>query len=774
MAETFPLKLVFVRASREVKMLLKRVVSKATDQKFSSQMPFHFAKVCQINPLVAIDKMIAGIEYGFNTNLIQPYIDCTTRLPDICHDIGAFLLTKTIFKSDKPLLDTEKAVLSSWFDNVTEFTSLFFKCHSIEIYGLLKVLVLKIQESAQEKQQLSSFLIRVLLVRLVEHMTGRVTIQDMTRDQVSALAGGPLLWRVTVDSAFDVEDLRKSKRRLLEGFQHDENLAKMLLGALSQQCSILTNSQELTTIVTEAGGLKFVSNLFDGARSCLFTLVDCLQDVCSQSVYRSFLPQPSKIFEMFDPAMAFSILRKSMIPTDPFPYYPPNWKKSNLGKIFYCTFWSLSLSDIHHPQDAYAKALETVTNTIAKQEEAIVRLSMRVERDSQLARDLKTMNRDQDKMADRRDKLKKEDEDQKVALQKTLARLQNEHKQWFQQATPHATKCFVTEMLAPRLLTSNSDALFCVHFMKAMIKMKTPGFQLLDFYNSWTTLLTQFMRCSTENEAEIFGLFLREMMQYILHLRQNEKLFEEEIKDNPCFHRNYYTPRQSQGDIVFASLADVKKGHGKWETRIMKALKPGLESADWMEKSTALKVLSKTWMAFPMLEKNGKVVLDMVKNIAENETRKDVKTFAGSLVFRLKNQAEKWFRDTDREKKKEDKTDKRKDEKRKRVGDNLDDEKPSKVAKEDGKKEEDEEKKKDDEEKPNKSEDDLKKTTSDPTKGTERKKSDGDLKTPEEETKEMEKKKSEDDKKKSDEGSEKKKSDEDKKKTIPDKTSSKA
>ena len=40
--------------------------------------------------------------------------------------------------------------------------------------------------------------------------------------------------------------------------------------------------------------------------------------------------------------------------------------------------------------------------------------------------------------------------------------------------------------IAPRVLLSESDALYCAHFIRKLVKTKADMFQLLDFYNNWS------------------------------------------------------------------------------------------------------------------------------------------------------------------------------------------------------------------------------------------------------------------------------------------------
>merc|ERR1712217_976275 len=197
-------------------------------------------------------------------------------------------------------------------------------------------------------------------------------------------------------------------------------------------------------------------------------------------------------------------------------------------------------------------------------------------------------------------------------------------------------------MICPRVLTSYTDALFCCHFVRLMIRLKTPGFQLLDFYNNWTIMLTQCIRCCSERESQIFGVFLRELMSYVCFLRRGEETYKKETEGNPVFYRNYYED-PAAADIEWSQFTDIKKGHAKWEGRIFKAMKQGLDSEDWMEKRNALLLLSACYESYPIVEKYANATLKLVEAMRDKEELSDIKTLAGSIVLKLKNQKDRWL-----------------------------------------------------------------------------------------------------------------------------------
>jgi len=320
-------------------------------------------------------------------------------------------------------------------------------------------------------------------------------------------------------------------------------------------------------------------------------------------------------------------------------YVPKAFEEEGLSIQFYTIFWRLSLQDIFTPTEGYEKAIASISSSIKQLDGT--KKSMERDRDHTHSRDWKALKKEVARLQDFHSKLKEEQLAQAYNHQKVIARLEKEKGQWFSKPGPLATNAFVAEMICPRVLTSHSDALFCCRFVRLLIKLRTPGFQLLDFYNSWTVMLTQCIRCCSEQEAQIFGVFLREMMAYILHLRRDEPTYQAEMQDNPAFHRNYYT--QPGTPVEWTPFSDIRRGHNKWENRIFRATKASLTAEDRMERRNALLLLSQCHETFPVVEKYARAILQSVEHMRDQEEFSDVKTLANSLAVKLRSQRDRWL-----------------------------------------------------------------------------------------------------------------------------------
>merc|ERR1719379_1110267 len=137
------------------------------------------------------------------------------------------------------------------------------------------------------------------------------------------------------------------------------------------------------------------------------------------------------------------------------------------------------------------------------------------------------------------------------------------------------------------------------------------------------------MHSCTEKEASTFGRFLNIMMGDVYKLRKDEKKFSEIAKENVCFRRHYFLSQPMTYD-------ELQKGHTKWEMRMFRAVKPGLNSEDWSERRNSLLVISKTYESFPLVWKVFQATKQLIEKIASEDKRPDIKLLANSLATRMK------------------------------------------------------------------------------------------------------------------------------------------
>lgn len=699
MYDSFLLKFAYEKAKVATKQILKRVVANA-DRKdlIAHQAHFHISKLCSSNPIPVLEVMLKDVEIGFNVNMIQPYVECTNRCSELTADVMSFIFSRCC---NRPLTESRKflnqsdAMLSPWLHNLGEFVGRFYKKHPhTDMNGLLQVVTKRINSEVVDdsgeshgmaKEYKGESLIRVILESLIEHMGGYLTVADMNVEQLLCLAGGPRLKSESVSVGKKEDASRKDRaRQALFTTLVDLNLVPVLWHSLGQQRHHFL-SEGFSEANSGAGGTKLLGVLFDGNHECFLKVTEFLTQACSREKYMALLPPLRTVFSIFEPALAFLAVRHGLppygipiskakteaaaladAPAEGAPtaaaeavvetapelkdldnvvrfYLPEKFESEGLSLLFYTTFWRLSLQDISMPESSYEKAIKGLDEQIKVVEKQKKELEYKRDRDH--SREYKNLKKEVNRLQEVITKLKEEKLSQAYSYQRVRARLDKEKRLWFTTPSPAATAAFVAEMICPRVLTSHADALFCCHFVRLLIDLKTPGFQLLDFYNSWTIMLTQCIRCCSEREAQIFGVFLREMMSYVIELRKDEAAYIKASKDNPAFYRNYHDPEKDDpGTITMTAYADLLKGHAKWEGRIYKAMKQGLDSDDWMEKRNMLLMLSQSTESFPNVYKYGQQILVQVEALRDKEDNEhqDIKTLARSLAVKLTVQSEKW------------------------------------------------------------------------------------------------------------------------------------
>ncbi|CAJ1381245.1 unnamed protein product [Effrenium voratum] len=716
----FMLKYGCEEAKLEAKKILKRVVSSDKsdrDREDPNAYRPHpiFCQLCQTNPIPIVEVMLKDIEIGFNVNMIQPYVDLTSRCSEMMTDVVGYVLARNCERpasETRVFLNVADGFISPWLCNFADFIGRFFKKHpQTNLIGILTVIARRMMndtETAAGRHSGKKFkgesLIRVVLEKLMEHMGGLIVVKDLTAEQLLCLAGGQRLRLESVSVGTRPDPQRKERtRKALMDSMVDLGLAPALWDCLSKQ-RLYFHSEGFSEVNSDEGSLKLLCMLLDGNQECFLSLVEFLSQASSREKYLKLVPAFQQIFGVLEPSLAYSSLRPGLAPfargvapkTDGDPKAmvatPEEMElykqlsgvarqclakapeEDGLSMDFFVTFWRLSLQDIFVPAEGYERVLSRIMAGHKSFEEQKTKLDRKYNVDTH-SREYKALQRNLARQKEAYDKLKEEQLVQKLNYEKVLARLEQEKNGWFLKYGPEATHAFVAEMLVPRALTSPADALFCCKFARLLIKIKTPGFLVLDFYNSWTLMLSMNLRSCTEREAQICGLFLKEMMAYICGLRKSEKAYEAEMKDNPCFYRHHYDEKMVDTPLEFAKHSDILRGHNKWEGRIYKVLRQNLESEDWTEKRNTLLLLSQSCESYPVVEKYllkktageglsksiaGNVflsqktwyargVLQCVENLRDREKANDLKTLANSLAVKLRATSKSWIKTESKE-----------------------------------------------------------------------------------------------------------------------------
>ncbi|PSN70904.1 hypothetical protein BS50DRAFT_545884 [Corynespora cassiicola Philippines] len=319
-----------------------------------------------------------------------------------------------------------------------------------------------------------------------------------------------------------------------------------------------------------------------------------------------------------------------------------------ISPVFYVTFWQLSLADIYIP--TCSSPSEDLCKMQYKDAQAhfrnkINRSTDRRNHDSLEKRQARTQI----------DKLEAEYDELTKSSQLTAAELRHEMHRWFKDPpmmgkpaaefhTSLLEKCFI-----PRLCMSMQDAQFAATMLKFMHKSGVPGFRtlmLLDRLFSANKLMN-LIRSLTEENAKYLGRFLNDILKELQtwHENKDDKYTKSAHgPDNslPGFCRSFNADRTPDKDKML-SYDEFRHILFKWHKELTSALKTCFEKGEYMEIRNSINILNAISTTFPRVDWMGRDLRQLVQNLANNDSRDDLKVAANSLLSAFKRGEKRWM-----------------------------------------------------------------------------------------------------------------------------------
>ncbi|SCN63733.1 THO complex subunit 2, putative [Plasmodium chabaudi adami] len=344
--------------------------------------------------------------------------------------------------------------------------------------------------------------------------------------------------------------------------------------------------------------LKNLSSIVDQTHAILLQYIDFLQANSTPSLYISLIPNIITIFQFFDISQAFQIARFS------FPFFDPNdshndnqneldveseheyeseteqeadpWTNvmmpivekyisiENLNGInikFYLIYWRLHISDIYVPHKQYQKVVDNFDMLINNLEKYFI--------DNKKNEDLNWIHKKIEKLNSRKSKVKNEYENHIIHTKKIKKKLSHIIEHWVdpEEIDFNTFTSFVKCLIAPRILNSEKDSLFCSKFIQVLIEFSTPLFNLCTLVQVLTKMLIPLINTCTEKESLNVGIFFNDLFSYLYILCDDVKYFNTISNNNPCFSNTLKF--ESKDTIDHSSI--LQKVH-KWENYIIALL----------------------------------------------------------------------------------------------------------------------------------------------------------------------------------------------------------
>ncbi|CAA2963416.1 THO complex subunit 2 [Olea europaea subsp. europaea] len=664
-----------ILAARQTAKLDTRRILKRLAKENLKQLGRMVAKLAHANPMTVLRTIVHQIEAY--RDMITPVVDAFKYLTQLEYDILEYVVIERLAQGGREKLKDDGLNLSDWLQSLASFWGhLCKKYPSMELRGLFQYLVNQLKKGYGIEL--------VLLQELIQQMANVQYTENMTEDQLDAMAGSDTLRYQATSFGITRNNkaLIKSTNRLRDSLlpKEEPKLAIPLLLLIAQHRS-------LVVIKADVPHIKMVSEQFD---RCHGTLLQYVEFLCSAvtpvSNYALLIPTLDELVHQYllDPEVAFLIYRpvmrlfrcqkascafwpldgnEELHPTtsekdsetadastlildlgssrkpifwldllDTIKTMLPSKAWNSLSPDLYATFWGLTLYDLYVPRTRYE-------SEIAKQHSALKALEELSDNSSSA---IAKRKKDKERIQESLDRLTMELQKHEEHVESVRRRLTLEKDTWLS-SCPDTLKInmeFLQRCVFPRCTFSMPDAVYCAIFVNTLHSLGTPFFNTVNHIDVLICKTLQPMICCcTEYEVGRLGRFLYETLKTAYHWKSDESVYERECGNMPGFAVYYRYPNSQR--VTYGQFIKV---HWKWSQRITRLLIQCLESTEYMEIRNALIMLTKISGVFPVTRKSG---INLEKRVAKikSDEREDLKVLATGVAAALAARKPSWVTD---------------------------------------------------------------------------------------------------------------------------------
>ncbi|CAN8291333.1 unnamed protein product [Cochlearia groenlandica] len=656
-------------AARQVAKLDTRRILKRLAKENLKQLGRMVAKLAHANPMTVLRTIVNQIEAY--RDMIAPVVDAFKYLTQLEYDILEYVVIERLAQSGRDKLKDDGINVSDWLQSLASFWGhLCKKYPSMELRGLFQYLVNQLKRGQGIEL--------VLLQELIQQMANVQYTENLTEDQLDAMAGSETLryHATSFGMTRNNKALIKSSNRLRDSLlSNDEpKIAIPLLLLIAQHRS-------LVVVNADAPYIKMVTEQFDRCHGILLQYVDFLSSAVSPATaYARLVPSLDELVHKYhlEPEVAFLVFRPVMRlfkcrrngdvswPLDSGESMDADSEKSehemvlevstsekvvkwsdvldtvrtmlpskawnSLSPELYATFWGLTLYDLHVPRDRYE-------SEISKQHAALKTLEEVADNSSSA---ITKRKKEKERIQESLDRLTSELKKHEEHVTSVRRRLSREKDSWLS-SCPETLKInmeFLQRCIFPRCTFSMADSVYCAMFVHTLHSLGTPFFNTVNHIDVLICKTLQPMICCcTEYEVGRLGRFLFETLKIAYHWKSEESVYENECGNKPGFAVYYRYPNSQR--VKFGQFVKV---HWKWSGRITRLLIQCLESNEYMEIRNALIMLTKISGVFPVTRKTG---INLEKRVAKikNDEREDLKVLATGVAAALSARKASWVTD---------------------------------------------------------------------------------------------------------------------------------
>lgn len=217
-------------------------------------------------------------------NLIGPVVDSLKFLTSVSYDVLVCCIIEALADPRKDRTKHDGASISPWLLSLGNFCGSMVRKYNVELPGLLQFI------ANQLKAERSLDLL--VLKDIVQKMAGIEATEQMTNEQLAALAGGELL-RAECGYFNQVRNTKKSSSRLKDALMEAELAMPLVMLMAQQRHCILFNEQQHSH-------LKLVGKLYDQCQETLVQYGSFLSNTLSIDDYIACLPSLERLIAEFN------------------------------------------------------------------------------------------------------------------------------------------------------------------------------------------------------------------------------------------------------------------------------------------------------------------------------------------------------------------------------------------------------------------------------------------------------------------------------------------
>ena len=180
-------------------------------------------------------------------NLIVPVVDSLRYLTSLSYDVLSYSIIQALDNPEREKTKHEGTSISPWLTSLASFCGAVYKKYSMDLAGLLQY----VANQLIGKKSLDL----LVLKELVHKMGGIEAAEEVTNEQIEAMAGGELLKQEAATFS-QIKNTKKSSQRLKDTLiEHELAVPLCLLTAQQRECVVYHETEDLP--------LKLVGKLFD-------------------------------------------------------------------------------------------------------------------------------------------------------------------------------------------------------------------------------------------------------------------------------------------------------------------------------------------------------------------------------------------------------------------------------------------------------------------------------------------------------------------------------